>query len=88
LRATEWNGLQREGSPAQNILFILSILSVLCASARDFRNILGQGVSCHVQLTYTNSFGWFLGSNKYVTTNSTAVPLFADPASFAIHIFN
>jgi len=58
------------------------------ANAQIFSNILGEGVTFHVQLPYTNSFGWFLGSNKYVTTNSTAVPLFADPASSAIHIFN
>ena len=37
---------------------------------------------------YTNSFGWFAGSNTNVNSNSTNVPLFTDPASSAIHIFN
>jgi hypothetical protein len=49
---------------------------------------LSEGVTYHVQLPYSNSFGWFLGSNSYVTTNATFVPLFTDPASSAIHIFN
>jgi hypothetical protein len=57
-------------------------------TAQIFGNSLGEGVSFHIQLPYTSSFGWFLGSNTYVTTNMTAVPLFADPASSAIHIFN
>lgn len=36
----------------------------------------------------TNSFGWFRGSNTYVNTNSISVPIFADPPSSAIHIYN
>ena len=56
-------------------------------TAQIFGNTLGEGVSFHVQLTYTNSFGWFLGNNTYVNTNSVVVPLFADPASSAMHIY-
>ena len=40
------------------------------------------------QLPYTISFGWFIGSNTYVTNVSTKVPLFTDPASSALHIYN
>jgi hypothetical protein len=58
------------------------------STAEIFGNTLGQGVSFHVQLPYTNSFGWFLGSNTFYNASSTSVPLFADPASSAIHIFN
>ena len=56
-------------------------------TAQIFGNTLGQGVSFHAQLPYTNSFGWFIGSNTYVTNISTNV-LFTDPASSAIHIYN
>ena len=56
--------------------------------AQIFGNSLGQGVNFHAQLAYTNSFGWFMGSNTYVNLNSNSVPLFTDPASSAIHIFN
>jgi hypothetical protein len=57
-------------------------------TAQIFGNILGQGVSFHVQLTYSNSFGWFLGGNTNVDTNSNIVPLFTDPASTAAHLYN
>jgi len=53
-----------------------------------FGNTLCEGVSFHVQLTYSNSFGWFLGGNTNVNTNQNVVPLFTDPASSAVHIFN
>ena len=58
------------------------------STAQIFGNTLGQGVSFHVQLTYTNSFGWFLGNNTNVNTNLDVVPAFLDPASSAVHIFN
>jgi hypothetical protein len=58
------------------------------STAQIFGNTLGQGVSFHIQLTYTNSFGWFLGGNTYMNTNSNVVPLFIDPASSAVHIYN
>jgi hypothetical protein len=57
-------------------------------TAQIFGNILSEGVSFHVQLIYTNSFGWFLGGNTNVNTNSIVVPLFMDPASSAVHIYN
>jgi hypothetical protein len=57
-------------------------------TAQIFSNILGQGVTFHAQLPYSDSFGWFMSSNIYVTNISTAVPLFTDPASSAIHILN
>jgi hypothetical protein len=57
------------------------------STAQVYGNTIGQGVTFHVQLPYTNTFGWFLGSNTYVNTTSTNVPLFADPASSAIHIY-
>ena len=53
-----------------------------------FGNALSEGVSFHVQLTYSNSFGWFLGNNTNVNTNLDVVPAFLDPASSAVHIFN
>ena len=56
-------------------------------TAQIFSNVLGEGVTFHVQLPYTNSFGWFVGSNTYVNSTSTNCPLFADPASSAIHIY-
>jgi hypothetical protein len=56
-------------------------------TAQIFGNTIGQGVNFHVQLTYTNSFGWFLGSNTYYNASGTSVPLFTDPASSAIHIY-
>jgi hypothetical protein len=57
-------------------------------TAQIFSNILGQGVSFHAQLPYSSSFGWFMSSNIYVTNISTVVPLFTDPASSSIHIYN
>jgi hypothetical protein len=57
-------------------------------SAQIFSNILGQGVNFHAQLPYTNSFSWFMGTNTYLNINSNNVPVFTDPASTAIHIFN
>jgi hypothetical protein len=55
-------------------------------SASVFNNIIGQGVSFHVELPYTNSFGWFLDQNTYVGTNGAVVPPFCDPASSSVHI--
>jgi hypothetical protein len=57
-------------------------------TAQIFGNTLTEGVSFHIQLPYSNSFGWFVGSNTYVTNISTQVPLFTDPASSAIHLYN
>jgi hypothetical protein len=57
-------------------------------TSQVFGNTLGEGVTFHVQLTYSNSFGWFLGNNTNVNANSIVVPLFTDPASSAIHIYN
>jgi hypothetical protein len=58
------------------------------STAQIFGNTLGEGVSFHVQLHYADSFGWFLGNNTNVNTNSIVVPLFTDPASAAVHIYN
>jgi hypothetical protein len=58
------------------------------ATAQIFGNTLSEGVSFHVQLPYTNSFGWFVGSNTYVTNITTRAPAFFDPASSAIHVYN
>jgi hypothetical protein len=57
-------------------------------TAQIFGNTLCEGVSFHIQLTYTNSFGWFLGQNTNVNANLSIIPLFTDPASSAVHIFN
>jgi hypothetical protein len=58
-------------------------------SASIFTNIFNQGVSFHVELDFTHSFGWFLNQNTYVSgTNKTVVPPFLDPASCAVHISN
>ncbi len=57
-------------------------------AAQIFGNTLCEGVNFHVQLPYTNSFGWFLATNKYVDTNLIVVPQFLDPVSSAVHIFN
>ena len=58
-------------------------------AAQIFGNILGEGVSFHVQIPYTNSFGWFLGTNNtYLNAFSNSVPPFLDPASSAVHISN
>ncbi len=56
--------------------------------AQIFGNTLGEGVSFHVQLASTNSFGWFLRGNTYLDTNSNVVPPFFDPASAAVHLSN
>ncbi len=50
--------------------------------------IFGPGVSFHVKLPHTHSFGWFLGQNTYLNSSSNSVPPFLDPASSAVHIFN
>lgn len=57
-------------------------------TAQIFGNILGEGVSFHVQLTASNSFGWFLDQNTYLNSSSNSVPPFLDPASSAVHIVN
>ena len=58
------------------------------STAQIFSNTLGEGVSFHVQLQNTNSFGWFLGGNIYVNTNGNIIPPFFDPASAAVHFCN
>jgi hypothetical protein len=58
------------------------------STAQIFGNTLGDGVSFHVQLPDANSFGWFLGQNTFVDTNSNIVPAFLDPASSAEHTSN
>jgi hypothetical protein len=57
-------------------------------TAQVFGNTLTEGVSFHIQVPCSNSFGWFIGSNTYVTNISIRVPLFIDPTSSAIHIYN
>jgi len=58
-------------------------------SAQVFGNILGEGVTFHVQFPYTNSFGWFLDRNTYVDTNLNIIPLpFLDPISSSVHMGN
>jgi hypothetical protein len=74
------------GAAYRGIGYILSGDSL--NSAQIFDNTLCEGVSFHVQLHYVDSFGWFLGNNTNVNTNSIVVSLFTDPASTAIHIFN
>jgi hypothetical protein len=56
--------------------------------AQIFSNILGQGVTFHVQLPYTDSFAWFMGSNIYLDINSNSVPVLMDPISSSVHIVN
>ena len=58
------------------------------STAQIFGNTLGEGVNFHLQLPYTNSFGWFLATNKYVDTNSIVHPSFLDLASAAVHLIN
>jgi hypothetical protein len=60
--------------------YILDSLS----SAQIFGNIIGEGVNFHIQLAYTNSFSWFLGSNTFWNLNSNPVSLFTDPASSGV----
>jgi hypothetical protein len=55
-------------------------------TASVFNNIIGQGVSFHAQLQYSNSFGWFLNQNTYLDAAGNSVPAFCDPASSAAHI--
>jgi hypothetical protein len=57
-------------------------------TAQIFSNILSQGVSFHVQLPYATSFGWFLDGNTYLNGSTNKVPVFLDPLSSAVHIFN
>jgi hypothetical protein len=57
-------------------------------TAQIFGNTLNEGVTFHVQLSYTNSFGWFLGPNIYLDTNSNSVAPFCDPLSSSVHIAN
>jgi len=57
-------------------------------SAQIFGNLLGEGVSFHVQLPYSNSFSWFLDRNTFLDTNFNVVPPFIDPISSSIHIGN
>jgi hypothetical protein len=58
------------------------------ANAQIYSNILGAGLTYHVQLPYTNSFSWFVGTNTFLDVNSNSVPAFLDPVSSAMHVFN
>jgi len=55
-------------------------------SASIFNNILGSGSTFHVQLPFTNSFGWFLNQNIYLNAFTNSVPPFLDPAASAVHL--
>ena len=57
-------------------------------TAQIFGNTLSEGISFHVQLTYSNSFGWFLRANTYLGSNSNSIAPFLDPASSAVHLCN
>jgi hypothetical protein len=57
-------------------------------NASIFRNILGEGVSFHAQVDYTNSFGWFLNQNTYLNSSSNSLPPFLDPAASSVHVSN
>lgn len=65
----------------------LSIGNGTLQSASIFNNKIGEGVSFHAEVDFLNSFGWFLGQNTYMN-GTNAVPLFCDPLSPAVHIFN
>jgi len=56
-------------------------------AAQIFGNTLGQGVSFHVQLTSSNSFGWFMGNNTCLNTKLSVVSAFLDPAVSAVHVY-
>ena len=55
-------------------------------SAQIYGNTLNEGVTFHVQLTYSNSFSWFFRHNTYVEASTNIVPPFFDPMSSAAHI--
>jgi hypothetical protein len=55
-------------------------------SASIFNNVLGEGSTFHVQVSFTNSFGWFLNGNEYLNASNNSVPPFLDPASSAVHV--
>jgi hypothetical protein len=57
-------------------------------NAQIYGNTLSQGVTFHVQLPTTNSFGWFLKENIYMGAYSNSVPPFTDPLSSAVHVAN
>ena len=57
------------------------------ASAQVFRNRLGEGVSFHVQIPYTSSFGWFFSQNQYLNGTNVVAP-FVDPVASEAHISN
>lgn len=49
-------------------------------------NIIGQGSTFHVQLSASNSFGWFLYQNEYLNSSGDAVSPFMNPISSAVHL--
>ncbi len=56
-------------------------------AAQIYSNTLSEGTTFHVQLTATNSFGWFLRGNTYVDTNMNIMSSpFLDPLSPSAHI--
>jgi hypothetical protein len=57
-------------------------------SAQVFGNIIAQGATFHVEMPYTNSFGWFLGHNRYLDAFSNSVPPFLDPPNASVHFCN
>jgi hypothetical protein len=57
-------------------------------TAQIFGNSFNDGVTFHVQLTFSSSFGWFIEGNTNLNSASNSVPLFTDPLSSAAHISN
>jgi hypothetical protein len=57
-------------------------------SAAIINNVLGQGVSFHVELPFADSFGLFLYQNEYLNSSGNSVPPFLDPISSAAHMSN
>lgn len=56
-------------------------------NAAIFNNILGGGSTFHVQLPFTNSFGFFLRQNTYLNSSSNSVAFpFLDPIASAVHV--
>jgi hypothetical protein len=57
-------------------------------NAQIYGNILGEGVTFHVQVDYLDGFGWFLDQNTYLNSSTMRVPPFTDPVASAAHISN
>jgi hypothetical protein len=56
------------------------------STAQIFSNVLNDGLTFHVQLSYSNSFGWFMGSNTYWNASSNSVLPFLDPLASSVHL--